>query len=159
MIVRGVRAMVIIMIALAIILISRIYFAQDIDSFQTESDLVISSILFSNEGISFYNQKIDRLYPMVVDPSKINSAQLENLIVSEANVAVQVTLKDSENKIIKGPAYLNKELYSKLNPLIGRKGPGGVRENDKKVKVEYIGERIEERSFGNLEISVLVPNS
>lgn len=70
-------------IFLAAVVISLVFLVRHtvslmVDSSRTEAESYMTYILYSKEGISYYDSIIDRVYPGTVDINKFSSAHLES---------------------------------------------------------------------------------
>ena len=108
----------------AVVLLVKVFIVTTIDVRQVESNILVSRLLYSKGGLSYFDETIQRLYPGIIDLnkfeqlSKYNPNTLDNWIISygEDNpiIAAKITLKYGDKKEI--AVFYNKDRFDKWEP-------------------------------------------
>ena len=115
-----------IVVLLSIVFLVRGYITVVIDTKDIEADLFYSEVLFTKEGISYYDEVIDRAYPGIIDINKFNNEAFSRSISYGSDnyfISANFSLINQEGKEISSFIY-NEEGYKKWKPLTKRYMPG-----------------------------------
>ena len=118
------RIIFLIAVLFAVVLLVKIFIITNIDVRQVESNILISRLLYSKDGLSYYDEDIKRLYPGIIDLNKFRQISLENpnaldkttMSYGQDNpiIAAKITLKqENKNDVI---AFYNKDRFDKWEP-------------------------------------------
>jgi hypothetical protein len=120
------RILFLIAILFAFVILVKMLIITEVDSRQVESNILINRILFSKDGIAYYDVSLGRSYPGIIDLkkfeeiSKSNPNILDTEIISYGSdnpiITAEITLK-AENKedIV---VYYNKDRFDKWEPRV-----------------------------------------
>ena len=157
------RIIFIIFIMFAIIFLVRTYVATVIDTSAIKANLFSNRIIYSANGISYYDESINRVYPGIIDSKKFSSADFLDKAVyyGEKNreIGAKIVLKDlDEGK--ESVLFYNQLFFKEQKKLVDSgltEGPGGSRGYIKKYNILIIkGNSLEK---GELAIDIVIPNS
>ena len=160
------RFILVCLVAIGMVILVKTYIVTEIDTQETQAGLFVYNILNTKDGLSYYNNNIDRVYPGVIPVAGFqDSTALEKKLNERMNygeqhpLAAQLTLFDAQGKTI-GTAYYNKEWYDRWIVLVRVlwKGKGSATEYVEKrtVLLRYDEYHIEP---GILQFSIVIPNS
>jgi alpha-N-acetylglucosamine transferase len=167
MIVMILRMIFLIVVALVIVIIINVALDLQIDTKETEANILMSRILYSPEGISKYDSITGRVETCIVDVKNMNSTRLDNGIYIENNnrIAAKVQLYRYEGtgklSTFVAEAKYNRDIYDSLEPVaeafynVG--GIGGVLIFEKEYPVVIFDKG--EEVLGKVEFTVLIPKS
>ena len=129
------------------------------DTRDAEARIFANRILYSPEGISYFDVDLGRSHLGAVDLGRIDSVILDNALILEDNqvMAAKVVIKNLREQTLKEAIY-NELWYMRWLPLAGRRGSGAASEIIEKRYV-LIYENDKFREPGIAEIRVLVPNA
>lgn len=160
------RIIFIVVIMFAIMVLIRSYVTTTIDTSEVEANIFINRLIYSRNGISYFDLEINRVYPGVVDLSKFNSQQKEQFLektiyygIKNMEIGAKLVLKDID-KNSEFSAFYNEDFFKEQKKLVDAgftQGPGGVKGFVKKYNV-LIREG-SALSKGTLTIDVIIPNS
>jgi hypothetical protein len=124
-----------------------------------EARIFANRILYSPEGISYFDVDLGRSHLGAVDFGRVDSSILDNALMLEDNqvIAAKVVLKNLRGLTLKEAIY-NEVWYMRWLPLAGRRGSGAASEIIEK-RYALIYENDNFREPGIVEIQMLVPNS
>lgn len=128
---------------LSVTILVRMYIVDKIDIRDAESRIIANRIVFSPNAISYYDEKLERLYPGIIDAEKLKDNVLDSaLTVEKGRISAKVTLYNDKGNKIK-EAFAKKDQYETWYPLAqyakyGVTGPGGAQEFIEKRAVLYI---------------------
>ncbi len=143
-----------------------VHVEKDIDTFPVESNVLFSRILYSNNGLWFYDAEIDRIYPGILEFENFNDVDKIESLLNKAiyygddnkRAAAELILKE-ENGAESVSVYYNKNMYREWEGLYKAgitKGAGGRQGKTKTFNI--LIKKQQELIPGNLEITVLIPN-
>lgn len=115
-----------IVVLLSIVFLVRGYITVVIDTKDIEADLFYSEVLFTREGISYYDTIIDRVYSGIIDINKFNNEVFSRSISYGSEnyfISANFSLIDQDGIEI-GSFVYNEEWYKKWKPLTKRYLPG-----------------------------------
>ncbi len=151
-------------ILFAFIILVKALIVTEVDVKHIESSILVNRLLFSKNGISYYDESIERLYPGVIDfnrfeeISKNNPNILDNEIITygvdNPMIAAKITLKQEDKKDV--IAYYNKDKFDRWEPRVlpGIEGGAGSVRAFKQQK--YVLVKNEEIiSKGNLSFFII----
>jgi hypothetical protein len=163
------RLLILIIIFFSIVFVSRKNIIVTSDISDTETEIMLRSILSNKNSIIYYDKSLDRAYPYVMDVRKFDgNYDLEkafNFGKSQRAFAAKITLFGMDEKpyIYKGkntePVYINKQNYPIWINMAKTKfsGPGSAKEKTKKYYINVMEDG--RLKSGIVEISVVIPNS
>lgn len=146
--------MIFLIVALfAVVILVKSYIITNLDVRDVEHNVLESRLLYSRNGLSYFDSEISRLYPGIIDVEKFQSLSLKNpnaldemsMSYGAENpiIAAKISLVTSEKESI---AYYNKDKYDKWEPrsLSGVIGGSGSYKSYavKKYVLAKDGERI-----------------
>lgn len=151
-------------IALAFVVALFWYFSTArVDINEIKQEVVIERILYSNNGIMEFDEKINRNYPGVVDLSNLTEERLSTFIdVSKSNLAGVLIIQDIHGNEIKR-AYIDKRMYDIWSPYAeayageGIAGKGSASMLIRKFPVSF--DLNEQKQRGYLLIKIVTPNN
>ncbi|MFC2135447.1 hypothetical protein ACFLTH_12610 [Bacteroidota bacterium] len=127
-------------IILVLIFFAYMFLFKNIKTDTIERQVFIERLLYSRNGLAYYDEEIGRTYLGMIDLKKYDSEHLEKGINYSSNyfLAAKITLQGKES------IYYHEELYKKMLPLAraGVKGPGGADYWSKENKVSFTEEGI-----------------
>ncbi len=117
-----VRIIFLVVILFSVVLLVKVFFLEKIDTRETEASIFFNRVLYGKEGILHYDEKIERLYPGIIDLKKFQDAggdqnYLGLRFASYGDtplLAAQLTLKQEGN--LDMVAYYNKEQFNRWEP-------------------------------------------
>jgi len=130
----------------------------EINVFNAESELIIQRLLYSKEGLSYYDPDINRLMIGTIDINKFSDNSLQSMLgfnTLDQHLAARFTLSTEKEKKY---AFINQEWFFKWLPLTGKLGVGGkgIQKEDFPVMIRN-AEGTQE--YGRLLIEVILPNA
>jgi len=137
---------------------------EDVETFDTEANLFVQRIIFSNK-LNAFDEEIGRVDYGLIDLQNFTSASIENELEKEidygenAKISANINLK----RLDEGSDYdifYQKLLYEEKKVLTDaglERGPGGVKSITKDTIVRIKNEDVIE--IGLLTIEVIIPNS
>lgn len=138
------RIIFIIIMCFSVIFMIGAFISTHIDVFEAEADIFFQRLIHSKNGISYYNEEIDRLYPLVIDLDKLKSDSFKEEIEKSIyygdknkQVGARIHVQDLEKKI-NLTLFYNKEFYNSKKVLVDAKlteGPGGARAIVREISV------------------------
>ena len=137
----------------AFVLLVKVLLVTKVDVRQVEADILVNRILLSQNGISYYDESVKRLYPGVIDLKKFqeigkgNPNTLDTGIITYGSdnpiISAKITLKQASKEDIS--IFYNKDRFDKWEPraLPGIKGAGAFNSfKDKKYVLVKEGDVI-----------------
>lgn len=140
------RIIFLIAVLFAVVILVKIFIITNVDVRQVESNILINRLLYSKDGLSYYDESLKRVYPGVVDLNKFrqlsinNPNWLDNTAINYGSdnpiIAAKITLKNigsivkekqSANDIT---IFYNKDRFDKWEPrtlVTVRGGAGSVK--------------------------------
>ncbi|MEA2036598.1 MAG: hypothetical protein U9O94_03765 [Nanoarchaeota archaeon] len=157
---------IVFVISIAIFVIFIVRIEKSINTFPVESEILFNRILYSNNGLWFYDEGIDRLYPGIIDfESFSDSDKIESLLMGSVNygdkntrAAAELSLEEKDNPK-KISIYYNKEKYQEWVEwykagVIAGEGARQGRNRAYNVLIKKENDIVP----GFLNITVLIPN-
>ena len=103
------RIIFLIAILFAVVLLVKVFIITTVDISQIEANILISRLLYSKDGLSFYDESVNRLYPGIVDINKFkqlstaNPNALDNIAINygldNPIIAAKIILKNLNQNI------------------------------------------------------------
>ncbi len=166
------RIPIILLTAFAVLALVLVYIKASVDVFGIESNLFMYSMLNTKDGISYYDEELERLYPGVVDIDRFADTYVMEKQLNEtfnygeySVITVNMTLKSLEGDVIEynnhrvEPVVYHKKWYERWIVLARTflPGRGSIQERERSyyVLLRYPEGKIE---GGVLQISLLMPN-
>ena len=157
---------IIFIISVGVFVFFIIHFEKNIDTFPIENEVLTNRILYSNNGLWFYDENISRLYPGILDlnnfndKSKIESSLAQTMNYGDENkrAAAELVLEDDGGTKF-NPIYYNGQKYKEWIEWYKAKVTSGA--GARKGETRQIGVIIknkDELSAGKLNITILIPN-
>lgn len=147
------------------VVIIRSFIADKIDIREAETAVFSETLLYSKNGISYYNPEIDRIYPGIIDINNLEDIQKrmnKKLIFGKsAKIGARITYYFDEIENYPDPKkqksiYYNEHQFNNLAPFEGLSGSGGSYINKKNLEVSYI---YDYKTYpGKIMVEVAVPN-
>lgn len=152
------RLIFLIIVLFSVIYLVRGYVADNLNVQKVQSEVFINRIIYSPNGISYYDKELETAIPGTIDPSLITDANLDNLMDYKDGsfIAGKITLFDVQSKQIASAIY-NEKTYSRWKPLVGQVGIGGISEFKRSVLVTFVDK--DKLKEGILKFEVLMPGS
>ncbi len=122
----------------AVVILVKKFIITTTDIRPVESNILVRRLLYTNDGLSYFDSQLNRVYPGTIDLerfktlSQSNPNELDNSIINyedgDTIISAKITLKqqDKENII----AYYNKDRFDKWEPRVlpgVRGGTGSVK--------------------------------
>lgn len=157
-----IRVFFLIVVIFAILILIRMYIVFSVDTFDAETEIIYNRFLYSVNGISYYDYKINRLYPGIIDVKRLDSSILNKSadFGEDPHIGAMFVLKNIR-KEVKKTVFYNKVLYEeKIRLFRGgmTEGPGGARAVKKENYVLY-RDNDGSTKQGFLEVEIVIPNS
>ncbi len=154
------RMIFLIIVMFSIYFLIRAYVVSKLDVQDVQVDVFINKVLYSPNGISYYDRDLKRSIPGLINPSSITDDNLNKLADYDDSsfISAKIQLIDNDSKEITSALY-NGETYSRWLPVAttGVPGPGGYKQTIKSVYVNFLDQnKIRE---GTLKFDVLIPGS
>ena len=160
------RIIFLVIVMFAVMILIRSYVTTTIDTSELEANVFANRILYSPTAISYYDKKIDRLYPGIIDADKFNSQKNEKFLEKSSyygsknmEIGAKLFLKDlSDNNNLE--VFYNEDFFKEQKKLAESgltKGPGGARLFIKKYDVLLLKNNIPNK--GVLTMEIVIPNS
>ena len=153
------RLLFLIIVLFSVVFLIRQFVVNNLNVQDVQAEVFVNRVLYSPNGILYYDNSIQRAVPGIIDPLKLKSEVLDLLIDYKTNnfIAANITLFDAGGNVVSSSAY-NKESYLNWNPIaLSRlKGPGGVKRTTKTVLVNYMDAKLHQ---GYLKFEVLIPGN
>ena len=152
------RLIFLIVVLFSVIFLVRGYVVDNLNVQDTQAEVFINRIIYSENGISYYDEELKMTTPGIINPKLITNQNLDNLMdyKDDSFIAGRVILLDIKNIEIASAIY-NEKTYNRWTPLIGQKGIGGVTEFKRSIAVTFIdGVKIRQ---GILKFEVLLPGN
>ena len=141
------RAMILVIVIVSILLITKIFAKITLDTQEAEMELFAQQLLYSQNGISYYDDNLHKVYPGIIDYRMLkNKAVFENKLMqafhykefplSAAQFEIVVYEQSDEYEIFEKIHY-QKEYFEQLHVLAqtGIGGAGGAKEIYKEIPV------------------------
>ncbi|MFW6311982.1 MAG: hypothetical protein ACOC1K_07085 [Nanoarchaeota archaeon] len=148
-----------VIVVFSCIFLIRMYMDTDLEVNETEFNVMIYRLLYSKNGISFYNDVTSEVEALVIDMSKFE--ELNNSIFygeENSHIAANIVVKDSDNKVLLDWIY-NKDKWKIWEIIANLKwpGPGGM--YDSGIRKYPVDIMIDENSIkkGIVEIRLIMP--
>lgn len=121
------KLLLLVAVILVLLFLVRMYVVTNIDTKDAEAAVLINRILYSPNGIAYYDEELERAYPGIIDLDKFNDSVLERAITLPENriIAAKLILSDL-NKENPKEIFFNKKWYDNLAPRQHLSGPGGA---------------------------------
>lgn len=151
-------------VVFAIVVLVRAFIVSEVNVTVAEAEIFGQALLYSKNGISYYEPKIDRVFPGIIDISDLNKTEKkinEHLYFGEKlgkkvnRVGARITYY-LDNDLNNTKIYYNKQFFRFLEPWEGVKGPGGSYISRKQFDTIF---RYNNEFYpGKIKIEVGVPN-
>ncbi len=159
------RFVIVCLVAIAMVILVKMYIVTEIDVQQTQVDLFTSNMLNMKQGVSYYDEILQRAYPGIILKSDFeNSADLETRLNEQMDygeydiIAAELTLFDAEqNKI--GTVVYNSEWYERWITLAQTFWSGKGSATDHFINKTVLIKEDAMLSSGILQFHVVMPNS
>ena len=156
---------IVFIISVSIFVLFIVHVDKEIDTFPVESEILLNRILYSNNGLWSYDDKINRLYPGIIEFKEFNNKEKmeESLAKSlyygteNERAAALLTFVEGDKEI--GTVYYNEEKYNEWIPRYKggwTEGAGGWQARNKKINV--LIKKEEGLTPGTIDITVIIPN-
>lgn len=116
------RVIFLIAVLFAVVILMKTFLVTTIDVRKVESDVLVNRILYSKNGLSYYDKEIGRVYHGIIDLSKFNQFK-ENRVLDTASInygkdnpiiAAKIILKQKGKNDLE--LFYNKDRYDKWEP-------------------------------------------
>ncbi len=130
------------------------------DTSRTEADTYLNFILYSREGLSYYDPDIDRVYPGVIDrarfvPGTIESGlSFQGVRADKELPAAKFELYNLRTGAVQ-QLYWNEQWFLRLEPKSGLFGTGSPNQVTKSFPIIIKNDTVEDP--GLLAVEVIVP--
>ena len=137
------RIIFLVAVLFAFVILVKILILTAFDIMEVEAKILVERMLFSRDGIVYYDESIERLYPGVIDLDKFKEISIqtdrsytledtaksildnETIYYGSDNILIAANLtlfQEGEPDI---SVYYNKKGYDRWAPKVGFSGPGG----------------------------------
>ncbi len=130
------RILFVIALAFSVFILVRTYIKINVDVEGIEADLFLQRLIYSTNGISYFDKESQRLMPGIIDIEKFDSPDFEKnlekaIFYGKANdhIGAKIIVLDKEDKI-ETIKYYNKDFFEEKEILAKAgltKGVGGAR--------------------------------
>ena len=137
-------------VALSVYFIVHTTFSVSIDTSEAEGQSFASNLLYSG-AISYYDEDIDRIYPEIIDGSKLRSDAIDNNLMYHKTPHEPSSGKFTLTNLEDGKsssAYWNEEWFERLKPksgLLGRGSPSIAEINNLVLIKDTNSEQVDEK--------------
>jgi hypothetical protein len=128
-----------------------------------QSEALLNRILYS-DAIMYSDTDTSRVYPGIIDMAKFNDANLDSSISygdykrhAAAKLKLLSKIPDAQGSLWKADAYLNKQHYDNMKPLLGKGGKGAAQMYITHIPVTYLENG--KYDYGTLVVEIIIPNS
>lgn len=160
------RFIIVLFVAIAMIVLVKTYIVTEINIQETQADLFMYNTLNSKEGLSYYDEDLERSYPDLISVSDFqDTAALEEKLDARMDygeqqlIASELTLFTADGEKL-GTAYYNKDWYERwiilAHTFWGGKGSATEYTANKTVLLLSADGT---KKPGILQFSVVMPNS
>lgn len=111
-------------------------YQKEFQSKELEFEIFYNGLFLSKNGISYYDSTIDRVYPEIVDVTKLNDKYFQEVLnktfyygLENKFMAANITLENSDSQ------FYNLYWFNRFKPLVGKRGSGGVKSYEKTIPV------------------------
>lgn len=152
------RLIFLIVVLFSVIFLVRSYVIDNLNVQDVQAEVFINRIIYSENGISYYDEEIKTITPGVINPGLITNENLDKLMdyKDDSFIAGKVILLDIKNNKIASAVY-NEKTYNRWTPQIVPVGMGGINEFKKTIAVTFIDE--DKIRQGILKFEVLLPGN
>lgn len=154
------RFIFLILVLFSVVFLVRSYVADNLNVQDVQAEVFSDRILYSPNGILYFDSDLKRAVPGIIDPSKLNDKQLDNLMDYKDGgfIAANISLVDFNGNFVSSGSY-NHQTYSRWNPVALAKipGSGGVKRFMKSIFVNYYEKNTMKQGLLNFE--VLLPGN
>jgi len=153
------RIIFLVIVLSSVIFLTTMYINTEKETWKTESELFIHRLIYSPNGISYYDPLTNRVYPGIIDLKKIKNTEIINrsLFYGKDNkhIGANISVYDKNDNLLAQGIY-----NEKVSKRIQEKGFLGVGGIDSKQKKYYILIKNKENYIpANMKITVVVPRS
>ena len=148
------RILFITAVLFATVILIKVFIIGVVDIRNVESNILTTRLIYSKDGLSHYDDEIDRVYPGIIDLKKFNELSSSNPNAFDSSlinygadnpiISAKITLKQEGKDDIE--VYYNKDRYDKWKPRVlasVRGGAGSVKAfNEQKYVLVKDGNRI-----------------
>ena len=159
------RFVIVCLVAIAMVILVKMYIVTEIDVQQTQVDLFVANMLNMKQGVSYYDETLQRAYPGIVlrsdfeNPSQLETRLNEQMDYGEYDIiATELTLFDAEKNTI-GTAVYNKEWYDRWIVLAQTFWSGKGSATEYLINKTVLIRDNDALSQGVLQFHVVMPNS
>lgn len=162
------RFIFLIAILFTVVLLVKIFIITTVDISNVESNIFINRLLYSKNGLSYYEESLKRMYPGVIDLNKFrelannNPNSLDNIAINYGSnnpmIAARITLTSPLNQNQNSlTVFYNKERFDRWEPrtLSTVKGGAGSVRSFKEQRYVIVKDG-EESTSGILEFYVII---
>ena len=150
------RILFLMLVVFVIVLFVRYSVVNSFDISSTQAEIAVERLLYSADGISYYDMAIDRSYPLIINPEKCETSYLDK-VFSAKNIAVRLVIYKDELPL--KTCYINEDWYYNWQPRTSTRvrGSGVVKKYvlEKPVFIMQNGKL----SQGLAEFNVLIPQT
>ena len=159
------RFVIVCLVAIAMVILVKMYIVTEIDVQQTQVDLFVANMLNMKQGVSYYDETLQRAYPGIIlrtdfeNPSGLETRLNEQMDYGEYDIlAAELTLFDAEGGEI-GTAVYNTEWYERWIVLAQTFWSGKGSTTDYLINKTLLLKNNDALSQGILQFHVVMPNS
>lgn len=160
------RFVIVCLVALAMIILVKTYIVTEINIQQTQVDLFVYNMLNMKQGVSYYDETLQRAYPGIIaqtdfeHPSALELRLDEQMAYNESAIIAAELILFSADDIPIGTAVYNKEWYERWIVLARTFWKGKGSTTDYMInKTILIRDNAGMLSQGVLQFHVVMPNS
>ncbi len=128
------RILFIIAVLFATVILIKSFIIGVIDIRDVESNILTNRLIYSKDGLSYYDNEIDRVYPGIIDLNKFNELSLINPNALDSSlinyggdnpiISAKIILKQEGKDDIE--VYYNRDRYDKWKPRVLASVRGGA---------------------------------
>jgi len=118
------RIIFLVVVLITVITLVNLFATTNIQIHEAQLELFTQEIIYSPQGLAYFDLESNRVYPGIIDKKKQNITFLTN-----QKIAARITI---ENNTL---YYPDEKSYKRLAPLEGRGGPGGVEAKEKSLYI------------------------
>lgn len=137
----------------SIVFLVRSYIVNSLDVKDVQAEVFMNRILYSPDGISYFDSDLQRIIPGTIDVTKFTDDTLNKLMdyKDDSFIAAKLELSDAANKKIAMASY-NGKTFERWLPLRGETGPGGVKSTIRTYYVNYVQNKMTNQGILKIEM-------
>jgi hypothetical protein len=125
------KIFLIIIVFIFVLIVANSALNMSFDTFETEANILSYRLLYSKDGISYYDPEVERVYPGIIDLEKfVDTKQIEEKLIETIDytadpdhLVARMEIFDNELWNLE-PVYLNRKYFLRWYPIAMAEGKG-----------------------------------